>query len=384
MATLNMCLSLAKTGNRVTVLAISTIKHPSKVEQIPYNIRTAIEFDFKHIDLKTSIFGGIANFLLSRYPYNIQRYIKKSFKELITRYLQTNTYDIVQLEGLYLEPYIRTVRRAFQGKIAMRTHNVENHIWRSLARDEKILYKRLYFNVLSRRLARLEKRLNKRVDALVAISEPDRQWFLSHNLTKPSITIHVGYFKKNQQNHHIEQMPPWAFAYIGALDWIPNYDGLIWFIDWIWPHIQAEIPEAEFHIAGRNAQIELAERLIAERKIIFHGQVVDSSEYICAFPIMVVPLLSGSGLRVKIVEGMFLGRAIVCTSAAIAGIDVKDRQHVLIADTPDQFADRVIELIQNPELVRELMTNAMNYASTHYDAINLAAKLTNFYTQLTA
>lgn len=382
LATLNLCLGLAKAGNKVTVLSMTSIKHPSDINEIPTGIRSSIHFEFLNIDLSTTILGGVLNFLLSRRPYNIQRYVKKSFKQLISTYLSINRYDIVQLEGLYLEPYIRTIRKVYQGKIVMRSHNVENNIWESLAAEEKNWYKKLYFKILHTRLYRIEKHLGRKVDALVAISEPDRKWFVRHKLQKPSITIHVGYFNKTKQIRNIEQYPRSAFAYIGALDWIPNYDGLIWFIDWIWPHIQAEIPDAEFHIAGRNAQISLAERLIAERKIIFHGQVPNSAEYISNYPIMVVPLLSGSGLRVKIIEGMFLGRAIVCTSAAIKGIDVKHGEHVLIADTPNDFANHVVELINNQQLTDNLIKNAPEYASANYDAVNLALELTNFYNKL--
>lgn len=384
MATLNMCLGLARAGNKVTVLSISTLKHPSEVNKIPAKIRSEINFEFLNIDLTTNIFGGLLNFFFSPLPYNVQRYVKKSFKQLIKNYIAIDDFDLVQLEGIYIVPYIKTIRKAFAGKVVMRAHNVENSIWKSLAKEETVWYKKLYFNVLHRRLKRMEIGMCDKVDALVAISEPDKDWFAAHGLAKPSITIPVGYFNKTKQIRNLEQFPNSAFAYIGALDWIPNYEGLIWFIDWVWPHIQAEVPEAEFHIAGRNAQESLAERLIAERRVIFHGQVPDSAEFISNYPIMVVPLHSGSGIRVKIIEGMFLGRAIVCTSAAIKGIDVVDGEHVLIADTPDDFANQIIKLIRNPELTSTIEQNALEYASTNYDAVNLGVKLTKFYENLLA
>lgn len=366
----------------MAVLSISTLKHPSEVGEIPHEILSKVDFEFLHIDITTNLAHGALNYLFSKHPYNIHRYIKKSFKSLIKRHLTLGQFDMVQLEGLYLAPYIGTIRRAFTGKVVMRAHNVENHIWKSLADEEKIWYKKWYYNLLHKRLQRMERRLNSRVDALVAISEPDRQWFTTNGFSKPSITIHAGYFNKQSQMSSTEQTERTSFAYIGALDWIPNYEGLIWFIDWVWPHVQAEVPEAEFHIAGRNAQEALAERLIAERKVIFHGQVPDAAEFICAYPIMAVPLLSGSGIRVKIIEGMFLKRAIVCTPQAIKGIDVINGEHVLIANNPDEFANHIIDLIRKPELSEMLAQNALNFASTNYDATNLASKLTDFYKQL--
>lgn len=381
-ATLNMCLGLAKVGHEVTLLSTTTLKHPGEVGQIPAEIRSLMHIEYQHIDLQTDLRNGALNFLFSRRPYNIERYIKSSFKHLIYRYLSTEQYDIVQLEGLYLVPYIDTIRKHHQGPIALRAHNVENNIWLSLANEERNRYKRRYFQLLHRRLMRMETGLNSSIDALVAISEPDRQWFESHGLTKPSITMPMGYFSKATPASEQQAQPATSFAYIGALDWIPNYEGLMWFIHRAWPHIQAQEPDAEFHIAGRNAQASLAEQLLTERKIIFHGQVPSATDYLNNYPIMVVPLQSGSGIRVKIVEGMFMGRAIVCTSSAIMGIDVRHEQHVLIADTPEEFANHVVTLMRNTELREKLARNAQEFATKHYDAVRLAQSLTEFYQSL--
>ncbi|MBQ9470738.1 MAG: glycosyltransferase family 4 protein [Bacteroidales bacterium] len=381
-ATLNMCLGMAQVGHEVTLLSTTTLKHPGEVGQIPDSIRTFMHVEYHHIDLRTNMRDGALNFVFSRWPYNIVRYIKRSFKQLINRYLSTERYDVVQLEGLYLLPYVGTIRRSHQGPIALRAHNVENSIWLSLASDEPNRYRQMYFKLLHRRLLRMEVQLNGSVDALVAISELDRLWFVEHGLQKPAITVPMGYFRC--PDGACPQHPATSFAYIGALDWIPNYEGLMWFIDGAWRRIQADVPEAEFHIAGRNAQSSLAEHLLAERKIIFHGQVPSATEYIGSYPIMVVPLQSGSGIRVKIVEGMFMGRAIVCTSSAIKGIEVEHGQHVLVADTPEGFAAHVVELMRNPELRQRLAQNAQAFASTRYDAVGLSRRLTEFYQSLRA
>lgn len=381
-ATLNMCIGLAQAGHDVTLLATTTMKHPGEVGLIPPKIRNAMHIEYMHIPLETNVLDGVINFVFSKRAYNIERYIKPGFKQLINRYLSTEQYDIVQLEGLYLEPYIDTIRKHFHGPIALRAHNVENNIWLSLANEERNRYKSRYFRLLHRRLLHIESHINQRIDALVAISEPDRQWFVAHGLNKPSITMPMGYFSQTPPSDEYHAQPATSFAYIGALDWIPNYEGLMWFIHRAWPHIQAQEPDAEFHIAGRNAQASLAEQLLTERKIIFHGQVPSATDYLNNYPIMVVPLQSGSGIRVKIVEGMFMGRAIVCTSSAIMGIDVHHGQHVLIADSPEEFANHVVTLMRDNVLREKLAHNAQEFASKHYDAVRLAQSLTEFYQSL--
>ncbi|MGE0078605.1 MAG: glycosyltransferase family 4 protein [Bacteroidales bacterium] len=381
LATLNMCLGLAKVGNEVSVLTLSTSKHPSSKERIPSEIRACLNFEILHINLSTNVLRNIFNIFFSRKPYNIQRYLSPIFKRLLKHSIQEKNYDIVQLEGLYLVPYIRTIRSAFNGPIVMRAHNVEHHIWENLAIDEENKLVKLYFKILAHRLSHLEKNLHKKVDALVAISNPDKEWFLSNNFDKPSITIPAGYFPNNKI-YDVEPPDTPAICYIGALDWMPNTEGLFWFIDWVWPRIQAEIPNIELHIAGRNASEELAERLMVERNIVFHGQVADSAEFLNKFPVMIVPLLSGSGIRVKIIEGMFLKRAIVATSIAAKGIEVTHGEHILIGDSPEVFATSVCNLLASPDTANTIATNAKEFATNNYDAENIASKLTNFYQDL--
>lgn len=381
LATLNMCLGLAKAGNEVTVLTLSTPKHPSSPERIPSDIHAQINFEILHIQLKTTILGGLFNIIFTRRPYNIQRYLSPMFRRLLKRTIREKNFDIIQLEGLYLTPYISTLRKAFHGPIVMRAHNVEHHIWENLANDEQNKFKAWYFRHISKRLSLLEKKLYKRVDALVAISNPDKEWFLANNFNKPAITIPAGYFP-NFKEYDTDKSDNPSICYIGALDWIPNTEGLFWFIDWVWPRIQAEIPNIELHIAGRNASEELAERLMMERNIIFHGQVADSAEFLSKCSIMIVPLLSGSGIRVKIIEGMFLKRAIVATSIAAKGIEAVHGEHIYIADSPEVFAIEVCNLLNSPETVNKIAQNAQVYASNNYDAVNLASKLTHFYKDL--
>lgn len=381
LATLNMCLGLAKAGNQVSVITLSTPKHPGSIERIPPEIHGLINFQIHHISLSNSIIRNILNIFLSRQPYNIVRYINSNFKKLLRRSIQEKEFDLIQLEGLYLTPYINSIRKVFNGPVVLRAHNVEHHIWGNLARDEENLFKKLYFRVLAKRLATVEKKIYKKVDALIAISNPDLEWFRNNDFNKPSICIPAGYFP-NKKKYDIEPQENPTICYIGALDWLPNTEGLFWFIDWVWPRIQSEIPNIEFHIAGRNASEELAERLMVERNIIFHGQVADSAEFLSKCKIMIVPLLSGSGIRVKIIEGMFLNRAIVATSIAVKGIDAIHNEHILIADSPEVFAISACNLINSEEIANRIAMKAQEFATEHYDAKNLAVKLTEFYKNL--
>jgi len=119
-----------------------------------------------------------------------------------------------------------------------------------------------------------------------------------------------------------------------------------------------------------------------ERNIVFYGQVADSATFLSAYPVMIAPLFSGSGIRVKIIEGMFLRRAIVATSMASRGIKAVNNEHLLIADAPDEFAQAVCRLLSSPETASYISKNAQEFAFSHFDATHLAKELTNFYQRL--
>lgn len=381
LATLNTCLGLAKAGNEVTVLTLSTPRHPGSMERIPPEIHALINFEIFHVRLSNNIVRYVFNLIFTRKPYNIQRYLSPIFKRIIRRTIKEKPFDVVQLEGLYVISYVNTIRKDFDGPIVMRLHNVEHHIWENLSLEADNKLKKWYFQLLAKRILSIEKRIDKNVDALVAISNPDKEWFISNGFNKPSITIPAGYFPNNKVfDTEVYENP--TICYIGALDWVPNTEGLVWFIDWVWPRIQSEIPNIEFHIAGRNAPEELAERLMIERNIIFHGQVADSAEFLSKFPIMVVPLLSGSGISVKIIEGMFLSKAIIATSVAAKGIEATHNEHIITADSPEIFATSVCNLIKSPENATRIAQDGRKFASENYDATNLALRLTQFYSNL--
>lgn len=177
-----------------------------------------------------------------------------------------------------------------------------------------------------------------------------------------------------------EQLIPYNIFYIGALDWIPNQEGLIWFIEKVWPLILKKVPSVNFYIAGRNAPKWL-EKVFEKPQIQFYGEIENATDFMTRNGIMVVPLFSGSGMRVKIVEGMALGKAIISTSIGAEGIEAMNGQDLVIADTITSFADDLIKLLSNNELSKELSINAKEFVRKNYDNKFISMNLHNFYKQ---
>ena len=380
LATLNMAIGLAENGNKVKVLAFATQKHPCTIEEIPNEIKALIDFELVNINTSINPFKAIANILFSKLPFNVERFVDKSFSQKLTGILKQDKFDIIQLEGLYLVAYIQDIRKVCNTPIVYRSHNIEHEIWRRIATNEKNSLKAWYFKLLSKRIAMMEEEITKQVNALVAISKRDESWFLSRNFSNPSISIPSGY--KRNGTSDLTGFTNNDICFLGSLDWIPNQEGLIWFLDNIWPKIKTNQPSISLHIAGRNAPIDLVERFKNEIGIKYHGEIQNAKDYLNCFSILVVPLLSGSGIRVRIIEGMMLQKAIITTSIGIEGIDVKSGDEAIIADSPIDFAEATIELINNQTLRTRIAEKARNFAISNYDNTLLTQKLIEFYKQI--
>jgi glycosyltransferase involved in cell wall biosynthesis len=299
---------------------------------------------------------------------------------LVQRRLKDETFDIVQLEGPYLEPYIKLIRKFHAGPIALRAHNVEWEIWERSAAAQVNLFRRWYFSILSRRIKRLEKRVLRLVDLLVPISQRDSENLYQMGFNGNSYTCPTGYsIEVDSANDDSYEFP--SLFHIGGLDWIPNQEGLIWFLENCWPTIKSQVTKVNFYIAGRNAPPEFVEKLHVYPGVVYCGEVENSANFMRSKAVMIVPLLSGSGMRIKIVEGLALGKAIVSTSIGAEGIDVESGKQIAIANSAEQFSSKVIELLENKQQVVDMGQNAKRFASEKLDNNLFTKELFEFFSQ---
>jgi glycosyltransferase involved in cell wall biosynthesis len=378
MATFNLAIGLAKAGAKVSLLAISTPKHPGSPLSFPQHFKDLIHVETVFVDTTISPYAALHNLLFSSKPYNAVRFDSLSFHQLIESKLAATKYDIVQLEGAYLEPYIATIRRHFSGPISLRAHNVEGEIWRRAAANQVNPLKRWYFRLLSKRIRKLETSLLANVDLLIPITHRDQDHLYSMGFNGPSITSPVGY-DLEQLNDDVKDFEFPSVFHLGGLDWLPNQEGLLWFLANCWESILSSVPEAKFYIAGRNASNGFIQKILRFKGVIFCGEISSASEFMQSKGIMVVPLLCGGGMRVKIVEGMALGKSIVSTPIGAEGIDAVDGKQIVIASTPEGFSEKVVDLLLNVDKTRHIGQSASVFAKSTFDNNLLSHKLLGFY-----
>lgn len=375
-ATLNMITGLTHAGNRITCLAMNTNKHAYPVQKIPDELGDAIRFLGVDCDSSIRPLNLITNLLFSRHPYIAERFNIKAFRVALRKLLEEDSFDIVQLEGPYPGQYLDLIRSKSKGRISLRAHNVEHLIWERKAHHERSPLKKWYLRNMARRLRRYEHSVAEKADVLIPISERDAEYFRGLGLIKPLLTVPAGL----DPEQYPETAPPAdrSIFFIGALDWLPNQEGLLWFMQQVLGQLLTELPGLTFHVAGRNAPAHFVKKL-KHPGITYHGEVEDAVQFMQSYRVMVAPLLTGSGIRIKVLEAMALGRPVVTTNAGIEGIPIADHPGVAVEDNPELFSNQIIRLLDraaDPEL---RMKEARQYVRRYFDTFELTSRLSQFY-----
>lgn len=373
----NLSQELANQGNEITLLAMNTRKHYFSVDSIPARERDKIRIIPVDVAAPIHVGGAFTNLLFSRKPYNAVRFIDSNFKKALAELLQKEQFDVIQLEGLYVAPYIPIIRKYSKALISLRAHNVEHEIWSRIKANEHTFIRRKYLEILVRRLKRFETNLINSADVVVPITERDGSVFRTMGCVKP---MHVCPAAINL----LEVVPqprkvlfPSLF-FIGALDWAPNQEGLIWFFDNLWTNIHNELPDITLYIAGRNCPEWLLHKLQVPG-VEYKGEVDNAYDFMNSYSVMIAPIFSGSGMRVKIIEGMALGKTIITTSIGTEGINTCHSHNILIANKADDVIQLIKKCVASREYCDTIGKNAIEFVRSNYDIKNITRLLIKFY-----
>ena len=348
----------------IKILTISTLKHPFNKKYYSKTFLEKTQIEHVFVDTSLNKVDAFSN-LVTYDSYNISRFFSPDFDQLIINTLKTYSFDIIILESLFTTPYISTIRTYSTAKIILRSHNLEHVIWERLAKESINPAKKIYLKLLSSQLKTYEINTLKDIDGIAAISNEDKKKYLELGCEKPIVTIPFGIDIQSYKPTKKEKGKPIQFFHLGAMDWKPNLEGISWLINEIWPIIKNEIPHSELHIAGKNMPKWLLNDSLDG--ITNHQHVDDAKEFMNEYDIMLVPLLSAGGVRVKIIEGMALEKAIISTTIGAEGLDFSNNKHLLIANTPNEFCQKAMQLAMNPSKIESIGKDAREHVFMKYD-----------------
>ena len=377
MAMNSIITGLLEAGHQVKVLAVNSEKYNVKESDIPEEYRQKTRIELIDVDLDVKPMNAFLN-LFTRRSYHVERFISEEFKARLVALLEKEQFDVVQLEVLFMAPYVETIRQHSKAMIVLRAHNVEHKIWERIAKETKSPIKRWYINHLAKTLKEYELNALETVDGIAAITRKDAAFFRKYS-SKPVIDIPYGVYPEQfTPKYEIEGKP--KFYHIGSMNWMPNEEGIRWFIDEVLPKTVEKVPDFVYHLAGRSMPEWLT--TLKDPHVDVVGEVPDAKEFVTNHDVAIVPLLSGSGIRIKIIESMALGKTVITTRVGAEGILYDEEVNIIIAENKSKMVEAIRSLNENPETAVRIGQAARKLVEETYDNRKIIARLLMFYEQI--
>ena len=374
----NVTQGLLAAGHEVKLLTAYTHKHDLELHNLSEEYIGSTDIEGVFIDTQINLIDAFSS-LITQDSYNVSRFFSPDLDIRLADILKRQNFDVVHLESLFMAPYIGTIWRFSKAKIVLRSHNLEYLIWERIAAGTKNRAKKAYLKYLSKKLKDYELSVINQVDGVASISQQDMEKYQALGCDKPMVNIPFGVSIKNYPVA-VHDVPKPTLFHIGAMDWRPNLEGILWFLEDVWPILSMNHQDIELHLAGRG----LHEDMLPENQsnVIVHGEVESATEFMSSHSLMIVPLLSAGGIRVKIIEGMAAGKAVVSTAVGAEGIDYTKDQDIVIADTANEMIKELSKLIEQPHLIKAIGEAARIKASSDFDNDNIVSNLVEFYQKL--
>lgn len=306
-------------------------------------------------------------FLFSSYPLDLATVYFKEIAGTIQRLCAEISYDIVQIEHSSQSIYLDHVVFRNRPLKIVTMHNID------YIRNERILenmpfgvYK-LFYYVNHLRYKKWELSSLRRYDLILTVSETDRDTLLREDGSLPVCIVPNGVdVERYAAVDGLRSAAAHSLVFVASMDSASNNDGAVYFLDSVFPLVRSRYPDACIHLVGRRPGRQLS-AYHNNADVFVTGEVADVLPYYAKAAVTVVPLRSGGGTRLKILEAMAAGVPVVSTSVGCEGLAVEDKVHLLIADDPVTFADRIALLFENRELAATIASNARELVRARYD-----------------
>jgi glycosyltransferase involved in cell wall biosynthesis len=358
-------------GHEVSIIALNTNKQFCPPDSVPSDVNDAFRYTLVNADISYRPVPA-ARHLRSFVPYHVQRFDVAEARKVIDHRMRSESLDLVILESLYASPYLDLIK-SMGIPVVVRSHNAEFDIWTKLHRTAHHPLKRWYFGHLARSLEGYEAHVMGQADACACISADDVASFIAHGSKARLYHVPFGMDLSALAAAPNDPPPGPDLYHLGSMDWIPHQEAIRWFVERVWPLVIAQRPGIHCHLGSRTMPAWLMELKLPG----LHVQAgnIDALAFMHDKGILVAPSFSGSGVMVKVVEAMARGKAIITTTNGARGLGVTSGRHMLISDSPEEWAADIIRLSTNAAERVALQANALAFARKEHDRIQAAQRL---------
>jgi len=374
---------LSEIGHRITLISFHDDEKPAQETPLADLCEEIITFPSP----RRSTAQRIQQLIFSNQADIATRFYSQAFADKVSNLAQTGDFELVQVEAIEAACYIPVVKSVNPNlKIIFDTFNAEAELQKVIyqidRQDIKKLPKALYSLVQSQRIYQYEGDLCRMADAVIAVSPEDQALLNDYRKDDKTFIVPSGITVDDYQPPSEKlNLGEKALVFTGKMDYRPNVDAMLWFVESIWGKIKKKHTEAKLYIVGQkpNAKIQA---LAEQPDIIVTGWVDSVSPYLFGATIYIAPLRMGSGTRLKLLEAMASGCAIVATSIAAAGLLDNVKSMMQIADDETQFAQFVSELLANARSRENLQNQTRAAVKAHYDWGVLIPNLVKVYEEI--
>lgn len=362
--------------NDVSLLALET--QPTDSDNIVNMEQLGIEVHLVQngSSIPSISLNTIFSALFNRQPITVARYNVPAYRQKFTDLLSSGTFDIVHYEMLHTAHF----QKESVLPSVLSLQNVDSAIWQRLQGETGNLFYKCAYWSQQRAFQRYERVLSPKFGAVTCTSEVDaavfKQYCAEGTVEIIPNGVDVTHFSPDYASETAAHL-----IYIGSMDWYPNEDAVSFFAEEVLPKIQKNVSDVQFTIVGGNPS-ERVQRLAAMKGVVVTGRVPEIKPYFAEATVFVVPLRIGSGTRLKILEALAMGKAVVSTTVGAEGLALQDGKEIFIADEPNPFAEAVTRLLTDPKLRMEIGKNGRARVEQDYDWRNIAEKLNNVYEKL--
>ena len=363
----------------ITLLAPKTFNSTSRDEQIirDMGVDLVVAGDMPHLSI------GSIRAVACGYPIPLAKYRLKTFAERLRRLIEEKKFDVVQFEMLHAGQYLPVLRRSSLNRDTssiLIQHNIDSIVWTRLCRNASSPLRKLGAFIQSLEFRRLERRLCPMFDLCVCMSEQDAERL---GRIAPDVRIEIvpngvdlEYFRPREDEVRWNRI-----VYVGSMDWYPNEDAVLYFYERIWPIIRGEIPEAEFYVVGQYPGPRV-KALDSMDGVHVTGLVDDIRPYVASAAVFIVPLRIGGGTRLKILEALAMGKAVVSSGIGCEGLDLTDGEDLIVADGPEEFAGWVIRLMRDEAERERLARSGRKKVVNRFGWDRMAEEMLRIYADL--
>jgi polysaccharide biosynthesis protein PslH len=315
-------------------------------------------------------YGELARNLASPLPYFVKKYESSTMRHQLERLIGGAPFDVLVCD--FLQPSVNVPARLPLSTVLFQ-HNAEAMIWRRHYEVQQNPLKKAYLYDQWRKSFAYERAACRRFDQVVAVSREDaetmrREYGVEHVADVPT-GVDTDFFRPcgdvPREPHNLD--------FTGSMDWLPNEDAMQYFIKEIMPRVRQSVPGVTLTVVGRNPYPSLVKQARRDPAIVVTGRVEDVRPYMERATAYVVPIRVGGGTRLKIYEAMAMEKPIISTTVGAEGLPLRDGAELLLADTPDAFADAVVRVLKDEELARTLGLRAAATVRQRYAWAGAAA-----------